>query len=110
GRWAHRLVSGAPAQVTPAALGTRRRREAPTGALDWRILPEDRHRSLGAQVLGHVVVRRDVLPGLVQLPDGLGGRLAARPGGHDPPGAVVPAVRVPGALVGVHSVLGQPPG
>ena len=91
----HRLVA-APHRIARAVLRLR------------RVLREDLRGPLGTQVLRHVVVRRDQLTGLVELPQRLRGRLAARPRGHDAPGAVLAPVRVPGDLLGVDAVLGQP--
>jgi hypothetical protein len=53
-------------------------------------------------------VRRHELTALVEVPDRLGGGLAGRPGGDDPPGAVLAPERVPGDLLGVDAVLGEP--
>jgi hypothetical protein len=77
-------------------------------ALGNRLLAEDLGRTLSAEVLRHVVVRRDDLAALVEIPHGLGGRLAGRPRGDDAPGAVLAAERVPGDLLGVDAVLSQP--
>src|SRR5439155_18362093 len=88
---AYRLVP-----TTTVAAGT----PGPPGR---RVLPEDLGRPLGAQILGHVVVRGADLAGLCQLPHRLRGRLAARPGRHDAPGAVVAAVGVPGDLLDVDA-------
>ena len=105
-----RLARPAP----PAGRGRRGSGSAAAAGSAWpprsgcRLLAEHRRGPLGAQVLRHVVVRRDDLAGLVELPHRLRGRLAGRPGGDDPPGAVVAPVGVPGDLLGVDAVLGQP--
>ena len=50
----------------------------------------------------------DLLAGLVELPHGLRGRLAATARWRHPPGAVVAPVRVPGDLLHVDAVLAEP--
>src|SRR4029453_4455269 len=76
-------------------------------ALRHRVLAEDLGRPLGAQVLRHVIVRRHDLAPLVETPHRLGGRLAGRPGRHDPPGAVLAPERVPRDLLALDPVLGE---
>ncbi len=98
-------VAPVQAQVAPAGLASGR-----CGPLRRRRLQaQDLGRALGAQVLRHVVVRGDKLPGLVELPHGLGRRLAARPRRGDAPRAVLATVCVPGDLFGVDAVLAQAP-
>ena len=92
-----------PARLPLAPPGPAQRLVLRRGFLVF--LTEDRGGALRAQVLRHVVLRGDLLAGLVQLPDRLRGRPARGPGGDHAPGAVVAAVGVPGDLLQLDPVL-----